>query len=153
MENEKLSYLLNSLKDFLDDAGFDSSIVPVPDIQGKTNVMATIGITGERVGFLTLSLDLENAVKVSKFFAQLMEIPIDADDFSDPHLEALSELSNQSAGRVVMFMEDNNINCSITPPTVMSGGDISINLKTLKQTECFKIEGSYGFFFITIGLK
>jgi CheY-specific phosphatase CheX len=153
VENENFSYLINSLKDFLDDAGFASSITTVPDIVGKTNVMATIGITGEKVGFFTLSLNMENAVKVSNFFAKLMEIPINCDDFSNSHLEALSELSNQMAGRVVMYMEEMNIDCSITPPTVLSGGDISINLKTLKTTKMFRVEGEYGFFHITIGIK
>lgn len=153
MKNNNLSYLSSSLKDFLVDAGFSSTILPVENITGQTNVMATIGITGDEVGFLTLSIELENAVRLSKRFAELMEIPIESDDFSTPHLEAIAEFTNQISGRVVMFMEDNNLNCSITPPTVMTGGDISINLKTLKQTRIFKVEGQYGYFFITIGIK
>lgn len=153
MANENLGYIINSLKDFLVDAGFSSTITPIPQIEERTNVMATIGITGEKVGFFTISMNLDNAVKVSKFFAKLMEIPIDSDDFSSPHIEALSELSNQMAGRVVMFMEENKINCSITPPTVMSGGDISINIYSLRQTELFKVEGDYGYFHITFGIK
>ncbi len=153
MENKKLSYLSSSLSSFLSDAGFTSTIHPVEDISGQINVMATVGITGDKVGFLTLSSELNNAVKLSKIFAELMEIPIDSDVFSDPHLEAISEFTNQISGRVVMFMEDNELNCSITPPTVLSGGDISINLKTLEHTEIFRVEGQYGFFYITIGIK
>lgn len=153
MENDNLTYLLSSLKDFLTDASFSSEITPVSEIPGQINLMATVGITGDKVGFLTLSMNQKNALSLSRFFAELMEIPIDSDDFSNAHIEALSELSNQIAGRVVMYMEDNNINCTITPPTVLSGGDISINLKTLRKTEFFKIEGRYGFFYITIGIK
>ena len=153
MENDNLSYIINSLKDFLADAGFASSIAPVSNVADQTNVMATVGITGEMVGFLTLSMNTDNAVNLSKFFADLMEIPIDSDDFSNPHLEAISELSNQIAGRVVMFMEDHDLNCSITPPSVMSGGEISINLKTLDVTQIFKVEGQFGYFYIAIGLK
>ncbi len=153
MENTNLSYLLNGLKDFLVEAGFSSSIVQVPEINSPTNVMATVGITGEKIGFLTISMNLDNAVTVSKYFAQLMEIPIESDDFSDIHLEALSELSNQVAGRVVMFMEDKKINCSITPPTVMTGDDISMNVSPLNITNFYIVEGEYGFFHITIGLK
>lgn len=153
MRNNKLSYLSNSLNDFLIDAGFSSTIQSVSEISGQTNVMSTVGITGDRVGFLTLSIELNNAVRLSNQFAQLMEIPIDSNDFSNLHLEAISELTNQISGRVVMFMENNDLNCSITPPTVISGGDISINLKTLKHTEIFKVEGLYGFFHITIGIK
>ena len=153
MENNNLSYLSNSLDDFFTDAGFSSTIKSVSDISGETNVMSTVGITGDRVGFLTLSINTDNAVKLSKHFAELMGIPIDSDDFSNSHLEAISELTNQISGRVVMHMEDNDLNCSITPPTVLSGGDISINLKTLTLTEIFKVEGLYGFFHITIGIK
>lgn len=153
MEKEKLNYLSISLKEFLDVAGFSSTITSIPDIEGQTNVMITIGITGDKVGFFTLTMDLKNAVKVSRHFADLMGIPIDSNDFSKPHIEALSELSNQMAGRVVMFMEEININCSITPPTVLSGGDISINLRSLKTTEMYKVEGKYGFFHATLGLK
>jgi chemotaxis protein CheX len=153
VENTNLSYLLNGLKDFLVEAGFSSSIVQVPEINSPTNVMATVGITGEKIGFLTISMNLDNAVTVSKYFAQLMEIPIESDDFSDIHLEALSELSNQVAGRVVMFMEDKKINCSITPPTVMTGDDISMNVSPLNITNFYIVEGEYGFFHITIGLK
>jgi len=153
VESENLSYLLSGLKDFLADAGFSSTITQVEGIDSLINVMATVGITGEKVGFLTISMNLDNAVTVSKFFAELMEIPIESNEFSNAHLEALAELSNQTAGRIVMFMEDNQINCSITPPTVMSGGDISINLSSLKLTNFYKVEGLYGFFFITIGIK
>lgn len=153
MENDDFSYLLNSLENFLEDAGFSGSIDSVDDIQDKTSVLATVGITGDRVGFLTLSMNRDNALALSKFFAGLMEIPIDSDDFSTPHLEALSELSNQIAGRVVMYMEENGLNCSITPPSVMSGGDISFSLKTLKLTRFFKIDGPYGHFYITFGIK
>lgn len=150
MKNKKLSYLLSS---FLNEAGFSSTIHPVESISGQVNVMATVGITGDKVGFLTLSSELSNAVKLSKIFAELMEIPIDSDVFSNQHLEAISEFTNQISGRVVMFMEDNDLNCSITPPTVLSGGDISINLKTLEHTEIFRVEGQYGCVYITIGIK
>ncbi|MBI9097751.1 MAG: chemotaxis protein CheX, partial [Spirochaetaceae bacterium] len=126
MKNKNTDYLENSLKDFLVDAGFSSSITPIDEITDKANVMATVGITGDKVGFLTLSMELNNAVKLSRGFAELMEIPINSKEFSDSHIEALSELSNQIAGRVVMYMEDNDLNCSITPPTVLSGGNISI---------------------------
>jgi len=153
VEDNNLSYLSNSLNDFLTDAGFFSTIKSVSEISGQTNVMSTVGITGDTVGFLTLSIELNNAVKLSKLFAELMEIPIKSDDFSDAHLEAISELTNQIAGRVVMFMEDNDLNCSITPPTVISGGDISINLKTLKHTEFFRVEGQFGYYYITVGIK
>ena len=153
MKNKNTDYLENSLKDFLVDAGFSSSITPIDEITDKANVMATVGITGDKVGFLTLSMELNNAVKLSRGFAELMEIPIISKEFSDSHIEALSELSNQIAGRVVMYMEDNDLNCSITPPTVLSGGNISINHKTLNNTYFFKAHGQYGFFYITIGLK
>lgn len=153
MENQKISYLSSSLDNFLSDAGLSSTIHSVDNISGQINVMATVGITGDKVGFLTLSSELKNAVQLSNIFAQLMEIPIDSDVFSESHHEAISEFTNQISGRVMMFMENNELNCSITPPTVISGGDISINLKTLNHTEFFRVEGKYGYFYITIGLK
>ena len=153
VEKSNLCYLIDSLKDFLSDARFSSSVTQVADLNNKINLMATVGITGDKVGFLTLSMNLDNAVNLAEFFANLMKIPLELKEFGTPHIEVLSELSNQIAGRVVMFMEMNDTNCSITPPTVLSGGDISIDLKSLKQTQLFKVEGSFGFFHITIGLK
>ncbi len=153
MENNNLTYILDSLKDFFNEAGFSSSIIPVDELKIKISLMATVGITGDNLGFLILSADSKNAINLAKSFAELMEIPIDSDELGTPHIEALSELSNQIAGRVVMFMENNDINCSITPPSVLSGGDISINLQSMNQTQLFKVEGKFGFFYITIGLK
>lgn len=153
MENDDFNYLVNSLENFLEDAGFTSTVKSVDDIDSHISVMATVGITGDRMGFLTISMNLENGIRLSQRFSQLMGIPIESNDFSDPHMEALSELSNQISGRVVMYMEENGTNCSITPPSLMSGGDISFSLKSMKLTRLFRVDGSYGFFYITIGLK
>ncbi len=153
MENKDFSYLLDSLKDFLNEAGFKSSVKTESEISCKINVLATIGITGDKVGFLTLSTDFENAVSLSRLFAKLMEIPFQSDNFGELHIEAISELSNQIAGRVVMFMENNSLNCSITPPSVLSGGNISFNSESLQQTKLFRVEGEFGLFFISIGFK
>jgi len=96
VETKNLSYVIDSLKDFFKEAGFSSSISPIDDINEKINVMATVGITGDHVGFLTLSINSENAVKLANSFASLMEVPIETiNDFGTPHLEVLSELSNQ----------------------------------------------------------
>lgn len=153
MEKDDFDYLQRSLENFLDDAGFSVTLKPVDALKGSTNLMATVGITGDKVGFLTLSMDEANSISLSRRFAELMGIPIESDDFSDQHIEALAELSNQISGRVVMFMEEYGTNCSITPPTVMSGGDISFSLKFMRLTRQFSVEGKYGIFYITIGIK
>lgn len=153
VKNDDFSYLSSSLEDFLKDAGFSSAINPVENIESQTSVLTTVGITGDKVGFLTLAMDTENAVSLSRLFSKLMEIPIDKNELSDAHLEALAELTNQISGRVVMFMEDHDLNCSITPPSIMSGGDISFSLKTMNFSKTFKVDGKHGFFYITIGIK
>ncbi len=148
-----MSFLLESLKDFLSDARFPCTVSNETEIQGMTNVLATVGITGDKVGFLTLSTDSDNAVSLSRLFAVLMEIPIESKSFEIQHSEAISELSNQIAGRVVMFMESNDLNCSITPPSILSGGNISFNSQALPDTKLFKVVGEFGYFYISIGIK
>jgi CheY-specific phosphatase CheX len=153
VEKNDFAYLSSSLEEFLKEAGFTGSVESVDETNEPTGVLTTLGITGDKVGFLTLTMGNKNAVLISRRFARLMEIPIESDELSDAHLEALAELTNQIAGRVVMFMEDNQLNCSITPPSVMSGGDISFSLKTMKIHRTFKITLSKGHFFVTIGIK
>lgn len=153
MEKDDFSYLSASLEDFLKEARFSSSVTKVDQADEKTSILATVGITGELVGYLTLSMDHKNGLTLSKRFAELMEIPIASNDFSDQHMEALAELSNQISGRVVMHMEEEGINCSITPPSVMSGGDISFSLKSLKTHRLYRVDGDHGFFYVSIGIK
>jgi len=151
--DDDFSYLSNSLREFLKAAGFSGSVRSVKNTKGTTNVLTTLGITGDRVGFLTMAMDRDNAVNLSRSFARLMEIPIASEELNDTHLEALAELTNQIAGRVVMHMEDNNTNCSITPPSVMSGGDISLNFKTMKIHRIFKVTLKTSYFYVSIGMK
>lgn len=153
MEQDNFSFLLTSLEDFLKDARFSSLINRIESIDAATSVLATVGITGDLVGYLTLSMDDKNGLSLSKHFAELMEIPIKSNDFSEQHMEALAELTNQFSGRVVMHMEEQGINCSITPPSVMSGGDISFSLKTMNTYRLYQVEGEHGHFYISIGIK
>ncbi|MBN2656451.1 MAG: chemotaxis protein CheX [Spirochaetales bacterium] len=153
MIEDDFSYLPISLRAFLKAAGFSGSVRSVKKIKYPTGVLTTIGITGDKVGFLTLTMSEGNAVSLAKRFANLMEIPIASQELSDSHLEALAELTNQIAGRVVMFMEDHKLNCSITPPTVMSGGGISFSLNTMKVHRIFKISLKTSYFYVSIGIK
>lgn len=153
MSKNNFAYLSTSLENFLNVAGFSGSVKEVEEIYEPTGVLVTLGITGDKMGFLTLTTGNQDAVLISQQFAGLMEIPIKSDELSDTHLEALAELTNQIAGRVVMFMEDNDLNCEITPPSVMSGGNISFSLKTMKTHHTFKITLSKGHFFVSIGMK
>lgn len=153
MSEEDFSYLLNSLEDFFQDAKFSAKISETTEEGKKVSILTTVGLTGDKVGFLTLSMDDANGISISEHYAKLMGIPINSKDLSDHHIEALLELTNQISGRVVMFMEENSINCSITPPSFMSGGEISLSFKTMKHTRKFKISGDFGHFHITIGIK
>ncbi|MBB6479025.1 chemotaxis protein CheX [Spirochaeta isovalerica] len=153
MIEDDFSYLPVSLRAFLKAAGFSGSVRSVKKIKCHANVLTAVGITGDKVGFLTLTMDQENAVTLSRRFANLMEIPIASEELDDSHLEALAELTNQIAGRVVMFMEENKTNCSITPPSIMSGGDISFSLNTMKVHRIYKITLKNSYFYVSVGIK
>ncbi len=118
----------------------------------KTNITATIGITGEVQGHLILFSQLDVAEKLVTEL--LKNIGMDQKiDHKDPMFkEAFAELLNQLGGRATIKFSEKDIDTDITPPTIIKGDNIYINTGSYGATAIIKISGSFGDLGLFVGL-
>lgn len=100
------------------------------DLSNATfEVSVSVGIAGGIKGFLLLlgksTAARDHAVALSNYFGVQLDAP---DDFGSMHKAALAELVNQISGRATMLLSDLGIDADITPPTIITGDDISTNI-------------------------
>lgn len=132
---------LNSIETDSSGVSFDS-----------TNITATIGITGDVHGHLILYSHLETAESlVNELFRNMgLEQKITS---TDPMFkETFAELLNQLGGRTTIKLSENEMDTDITPPTILKGDSIYINISSYSSTAIIKISGEFGNIGLFVGL-
>ena len=92
------------------------------------DVTVIVGVTGDIEGEVLYSMDVETAKKIAS--AMMMGMPVlELDEMSR---SALSELGNMITGKASISLEENGFYCNVTPPTLISGSNISISTIAIK---------------------
>ena len=150
---EKIEHLLrSSVLEIAGETGLGTPEVTLPSPSFSPDTVVNIGIIGDWHGFLFLQAERAPLTRLMKLMLDHLGYA-DADD--DPHLylEAYQELANQTSGRLMMHFANSGISGDITPPTVLNGSNITMNLSgyTIEVKLCFSFDA--GDLIIVIGLK
>ncbi len=116
-------------------------------------VMASVGFTGALKGFLLLSGSVQTAQRLIAEMLRKMEITTEEKEFGQFHRESLGEVVNQITGRIAMKFASQDINCNITPPTIIIGRNITSSVSELEISFYHSLNFSFGLFGIFTGLK
>lgn len=117
------------------------------------DIVATVGITGALFGYLSLSTTTGSGQAfVQKLFENL-NMEIDEQGFGELHQEAMAELVNQITGRSTTLLEHENIDCDITPPTIVVGQNLYFNLSQLSESLHREIRGDFGSITLFVGIQ
>lgn len=117
-------------------------------------LLATVGITGEIIGHLTVRADTQSAIGLSAVLATAIgEKYAPADVLQDFERAAFAEVANQVAGRAVMKLSESHHDCNITPPTVICGRHVEHSHLQLSVEERWVCTGTYGFIEFVAGYK
>jgi chemotaxis protein CheX len=154
MVNGHLSLFRKAFEEVLHEIGFTSlSYEDNKNSDYPSEVLASIGITGDIQGFLLLRSDISSLVSfVSRVMAN-MGMESEDKGFGSFQREAFGEILNQLSGRSMMLLSDNGFDCDITPPTMLVGSNISYNINALDTFRNQNITGLFGRMNIFVGIK
>lgn len=147
--------LLKALTQVLDEIGFSKYKVlrKVPkDLQ--TDLLTTVGITGDMAANLMLQADLASAEQFIHLSAEHMGVSLDDEkNFGNFHKTAMAEIANQISGRATILLADAGFDCNITPPTIISGSNVFISSIGMTDAITRLVKGSFGVLKFHVGIK
>jgi chemotaxis protein CheX len=138
-------------------SGFtEFSIEADADCCSVSDVISTIGLTGDLKGYFMLRADLESARSFATLMAQNLGIPQEEDGpgpLGRLRKEAIGEISNQIAGRAIMLLSELGYDCNITPPTIITGENVYTDMVNFEKILRYLISGPFGKMTVFVGLK
>ena len=96
-------------------------------LQGK-EINTVIGVTGEVLGQVILSLDVNTALK----FASVMLMGLPVTEVDEMVKSAVNELGNMITGNAATGLSDSGFSCNLTPPTLFMGKDVVVSTRDLQ---------------------
>ncbi len=154
MEEKDLELFIDATAAVFNEIGFEVSVTkPAVNSDFTADVVANIGITGDIKGFLILKSNLASAhAFITKMLSNL-NMETEEVDFGQFHKEAMGEVLNQISGRSTMLLEERDIHCNITPPTLIIGNKIDSNPADSEYTFNRYLSGDFGTFNFYVGVK
>ena len=153
MHVTSLEMFIDAAKAIFVEIGFLDLKINTAGNNNKYDIIASIGITGEFTGFLIIRSNLQSSMNFINKMLSNIGIEAKETNFGQFHKEAFGEILNQISGRATMLLESNGINSNITPPTILTGSNISINTYDAVETLHKNIEGTFGSFNLLVGIK
>lgn len=95
---------------------------------GDCSAMALVGLSGDLKGFICLLLPPAALEAWTALMAGRYNVAAEGDSRKGFAASALGETANQVAGRFAMRAAEAGRECGITPPTVLSGKGVNIDL-------------------------
>ena len=131
----------------------DDLAARLPDATPVFEVSVSVGVAGQLKGYMFLQASLEVATSVAREISRLMGIELDRpNEFGQMHRAALAELSNQVSGRAMMYLSEMGIDADITPPTVLTGTQVSMAVADGLQFHDTALHGDAGDLNLVVGL-
>ncbi len=155
MGNSNLELISNACLEVFVENGLSQIDINTTGVSfDKSNITATIGITGDVHGHLILFSKLDTAVSLVEEIFRNMGMHDEKIEPGDQMFkETFAELLNQLGGRSTIKLSEAGIDSDITPPTIIKGDNIYIDTKSYGSTAIIKIAGNFGSMGLFVGLK
>ncbi len=128
--NSKIESILgSSIIDIACEAGLGEATITQTELDNSPDIIVSIGITGQVQGYFMLKGRDIHISKVIENMIRSTGMTIDEENRQEIFVEAFKELSNQISGRFIMNLSEEDINSNITPPTIIQGDNIHIELR------------------------
>jgi chemotaxis protein CheX len=123
------------------------------DAEETLQVVSTMGISGDVRGNIVFGCSLASAsALVDTLFRASDIVPRDK-SFGDLHKAAIGEFANQITGRALMHLSLKDVDCNMTPPTVLTGTWVSPNLCAAHEKFSSRVAGSFGSLVLHLGVE
>lgn len=154
MGNIYKNIITKAVKDIFNELSLDiNKIKFTNNTDDNDQIIANIGITGKIKGNFILSSNYKSAKNITGHLLNTSSIEHIQNKFGEIDKAAFSELANQISARVIMVFSENDIDCSITPPTIFTGNNIKSLIYGLTDYFYSNIIGSFGYLYLLFGIK
>jgi len=151
MEKELVSSISEGIEQILTEIGF-SHIRKIEKDSENVEVVTSIGITGDVKGTLMLKTNTRSAITIANKMLLTIHPNSILNKFGVPQKEAIYEMTNFFAGRSLNILSEKNIDCSLTPPTIITGKEIApVMYEIIYSTNLFFM-GDFGDLSIFVGI-
>ncbi|MEJ2664814.1 MAG: chemotaxis protein CheX [Spirochaetia bacterium] len=151
MEQELVTSIKTGIQQILTEIGF-KQISQIRNNSERVEVITSIGITGDLKGTLMLKTNTQSAVTIAN--KMLLSIHPDGirNEFGTAQKEAIYEVTNLFAGRSLNILSEKNIDCNLTPPTIITGNKISPIMCNITHSMDLYFAGDFGNLAIFVGI-
>ncbi len=154
MSMEYIGHFYDAALEVFRELGFDNAVYgEMPAKPARHGIIANIGLTGDHTGFLIFKSDIDSA---SGFVSKMLEnlgMEHNEEGFGQFQKEAIGEIVNQVSGRAAMKLSEIDINCNITPPTILTGDNLFFDLRQFTVFTSKSLTAEFGTINITVGIK
>ena len=135
------------------ETGLDPGSLQAGKGASDASILVSIGITGEYRGYLTMEGDQDRIFPLMELMMAHFGMNASPENRDENCVEAFKELANQVSGRLVMNLHELNIDCDITPPTIIRGSSVLLDLNGFPNFEQLLFSRSEGEIHINLGVK
>jgi CheY-specific phosphatase CheX len=118
----------------------------------EDHVVTSVGITGDLKGIFMLRTDTPSASFILRAMTDGLRIALEDDSFSEIHMAALGELTNQITGRAITLLFDRQLRCEITPPAVIAARQLHSLVPDMAVSFSRAVRGPFGRLTLFLGM-
>jgi CheY-specific phosphatase CheX len=118
----------------------------------EDQVITTVGLIGDLKGVFMLCTDTSSAASILKAMAGGVRIVVRDEMLNDVQMAALGELANQISGRAITMLNENDLSCDITSPTVVSATQLHSRVPDIAVSFRRTIRGPFGRLTLYLGM-
>jgi chemotaxis protein CheX len=145
VDSKVLDVFLDALTQIFSETGITiDSVTDANRRDSSDQVVTSIGFAGGIKGNLMLCTDSAAAANIVKAMMGGMQLSIFEGGLREIHKTALGELSNQISGRAVTILSQNDLECDITPPIIITGRDLSSHVPDIAEAFSRVVKGPFG---------
>lgn len=154
MKDKLKQILQNALRQIMEEIGMQEiSSIDQPREDLTCEVIITNGITGNITGTMMLKSDQKSATSIAEHMLKKINHFQESDEFSESQQEVIRELMNLISARALMILSEQNIDCNLTPPTLITGKQIHPSIYNILYTVHTGVKGLFGEIYLFFGVK
>jgi len=154
VRQEILAALVEAVRQVFNDTDIAIDSVETGEpLAAETQVISSVGLTGDLKGIVMLSTDREGASGIVRSMAGGLRFPEPGEGLSELQLAAIGEISNQIAGRAITLLFDQGLRCDITPPAVVAASHLQSLVPDVAESSQQTFRGPFGRLSIFVGIQ
>jgi len=154
MKNNIISFFISAAQTIFGEIGLGETLI-LENIEKRDSfeVIINIGISGDMKANLMIKTNFQSAFNIVNSMLNSINISPKEKVFGNLHKATIGEIANQISARAVMLLSKENIDCNITPPTIITGKTVKMEMFNVKNLFDTGIQGKFGDIFLLIGIK